>query len=301
MSLDSRACRMPADLAARVKALGNDLSQELLDGTHEIYRPLLQAQDWSGIAITRDVAYGPDAERNLLDVHVPREPNGASVMFFHGGGLVRGYKNEDGDLTHGNVVNFFAGHGMIGLNATYRLAPDAPWPEGSRDVGTALAWARDHVADYGGDPEKIFLMGHSAGATHIAGYVFRPEMHPNGEGAGCRGVLLISGVYEAGLDDQRPNQLAYYGDDPARYAEMSTIGNADWAAVPVFMSIAEFEPARFQKKGIRLMAELVVKHDMVPRIKFVVGHNHQSQLTAIGTGDPSLEPDILDFVQEHMS
>ena len=143
-------------------------------------------------------------------------------------------------------------------------------------------------------------MGHSAGATHVAGYAFRRDMWDGGS-AGCAGAILISGVYEASLDDQRQNQLDYYGSDPARYAEMSTIGNVDPGDLAVFLSVAEREPLRFQRKGLRLLAEIAVKSDRVPWFKQVLGHNHISEIDALGTGDQSLEPNLIAFVREHSS
>jgi triacylglycerol lipase len=288
---------IPVDIADKVAALGNGLSDELVAGSRAIYLPVLAAKTWKGVAVTNDVAYGPDP-RHLLDVHIPGGAAGApAVIYFHGGGLVRGHKNEEGDLVYGNVANMFASHGIVGLNATYRLAPEHRWPAGSRDVGDALAWTRAHIGEYGGDPDKIFLMGHSAGATHVAGYALRGNMWEN-EQAGCAGIILISGVYEASLDDQRQNQLDYYGSEPARYAEMSTIGNANPGDLAVFLSVAENEPLRFQRKGLRLLAEIAVKSERVPRFKQVLGHNHISEIDSIGTGDASLEPHLLAFVRE---
>jgi triacylglycerol lipase len=141
-------------------------------------------------------------------------------------------------------------------------------------------------------------MGHSAGATHVAGYAFRDDMWI-ADGAGCAGVLLISGVYEASLDDQRQNQLDYYGTDSAGYAEKSTIGNVTPGDFDVFLSVAEREPLRFQRKGLRLLAEIAVKSDRVPWFKQVLGHNHISEIDAIGTGDASLAPNLVAFVREH--
>ena len=73
-------------------------------------------------------------------------------------------------------------------------APDAKWPEGARDVAAAVTWLRDHVAEYGGDPEQIFVAGISTGALHAATYVFRPELVP-ADAARPAGAILVSGPY----------------------------------------------------------------------------------------------------------
>jgi len=82
--------------------------------------------------------------------------------------------------------------GLLGIIVGYRLAPEARYPDGSLDVSAAVAWARSHGPDYGGDPERIFLVGHSAGGTHVAPYVAHPRARP-AEGHGVRGIVLLSG------------------------------------------------------------------------------------------------------------
>jgi len=62
-------------------------------------------------------------------------------------------------------------HGLLGVTINYRLAPEYQWPSGIEDLTLVVAWLKSHVAEYGGDPNKIFLWGHSAGAAHVADYV----------------------------------------------------------------------------------------------------------------------------------
>ena len=114
----------------------------------------------------------------LLDVHLADGVGDdlTSVLFFHGGGFVSGHKNVAGDILRGNVATYFVKYGMIGMNATYRLAPEHPWPAGADDVVAALGWVRDNISDSGGDPDKVALMGQSAGATHVATYAFRSDI-----------------------------------------------------------------------------------------------------------------------------
>jgi triacylglycerol lipase len=62
-------------------------------------------------------------------------------------------------------------HGLVGVTINYRLAPQYQWPSGIEDLTLVVAWLKSHIAQYGGDPNKIFLWGHSAGAAHVADYV----------------------------------------------------------------------------------------------------------------------------------
>ena len=105
---------------------------------------------------------------------------------------------------------------MIGVNATYRLAPAHRWPAGSDDVAAVVRWVREHIGEYGGDPERIFLMGQSAGAAHVAAYVARG-------GVPLAGALLLSGLYDPAVFEPSPLNAAYYGDDPALFATQSSL------------------------------------------------------------------------------
>jgi carboxylesterase type B len=73
------------------------------------------------------------------------------------------------------VLPWAAKSGYVGVNVTYRLAPANAWPAAQQDLGAALAWVRAHVATRGGDPARVFLVGHSAGGAHVAQYLGHPR------------------------------------------------------------------------------------------------------------------------------
>ena len=99
------------------------------------------------------------------------------LVFVHGGGFVMGDKGAPDAPFYNNVGLWAARSGCIGVTMTYRLAPAAPWPAGSEDVGAAVQFLHEAVERWGGDPKSIFLMGQSAGAVHVAGYVAEPRLH----------------------------------------------------------------------------------------------------------------------------
>ncbi|MEO7503724.1 MAG: alpha/beta hydrolase [Sphingomicrobium sp.] len=110
-------------------------------------------------------AYGPLA-RQRLDVWVPaKRPAGAMpvILFFYGGGWVSGDRAD-----YGFVGRAFAARGFVTIVADYRLVPQVRFPAFLQDGALAIKWARDHVAHYGGDPKRIALSGHSAGAYEAA-------------------------------------------------------------------------------------------------------------------------------------
>ena len=285
-----------SDALTAARGLSQDAAR---DAMRAIYLPLLRAQPRTGFTIQMDVAYGPH-ERHKLDVHVPTtrwsKPMPV-VLFFFGGGFVRGHKNELGELVYGNVADFFARNGMIGINANYRLADQAQWPGGGEDVGAAVAWTRANIAKYGGDPERIFIMGHSSGATHVATYALRRELHPAG-GPGIAGAMALSGNYFLNRDNPDPNHLSYYGKDVENWDSRALIPAAHWGDFALFLSTAEFEPFPFNRSFAAMVSALAEKSGRMPRIAFFTGHNHSSEQMAIGTGDSVIESALLDFVRE---
>ena len=288
---------VPAGIRDRILKIGDTFDDTLVDDMERLYSPLLAGRERHGISAKKDIPYGSHGMQ-LLDLHLADGGGDdlTSVLFFHGGGFVGGHKNAAGDILYGNVATYFAKHGMIGVNATYRLAPDHPWPAGADDVGAALGWARDNISDFGGDPDKIIVMGQSAGATHVATYAFRSDIH-GARGPGCAGIILMSGIYHLLHGPVAPNYVAYYGERVADYAGKMVQGNMDWAGCPVFISIAEFDPPRFQLSGISLMNELASGHGNIPRIKMLLGHNHISQVMHIDTDDETFGAEAVDFIR----
>jgi acetyl esterase/lipase len=109
----------------------------------------------------RNLSYGDAGKRNLLDVyHHETTPPGCPVLvYLHGGAWVSGRKDNQGLP----VVYHFASRGWVCVSANYRLCPDATFPDQLVDVKRVIAWVREHVHEYGGDPDQLFMSGGSAG------------------------------------------------------------------------------------------------------------------------------------------
>jgi acetyl esterase/lipase len=113
---------------------------------------------------TRDVAYGPDA-RMRLDIYQPAGVTQAApvVVFFYGGSWSSG-RRED----YLFVGEALASRGIVTVLADYRLYPQVRYPEFLEDCAAALAWTFTHIDGYGGDPLRVVVAGHSAGAYNAA-------------------------------------------------------------------------------------------------------------------------------------
>ena len=144
------------------------------------------------VAETKDIAYGEHAKQKL-DLVVPK---GASdfptVLFVHGGAWREGDRR-----LYGNLGRRFAEAG-VGLAATsYRLSPEVKHPEHVKDVARAFAWVHANIAKHGGSPDKLYVMGHSAGG-HLTALLaldstWLDELKvPKGA---IKGAIPMSGVY----------------------------------------------------------------------------------------------------------
>src|SRR5207253_2153822 len=106
--------------------------------------------------------FGKDP-RQVLDVFQPEGATGCPVVLFvHGGAWIFGDKDLFG--MYRGVGQYLARHGVTAVLMNYRLSPVVQHPEHIKDVARAFAWTRRHIKDYGGNPDAIFLAGHSAGA-----------------------------------------------------------------------------------------------------------------------------------------
>jgi acetyl esterase/lipase len=151
----------------------------------------------NGYAVESGLAYGPGS-RQALDIYVPKTaPRPAPVIvFLYGGawtGGTRAYYRFVGEA--------FTRLGAVVVVPDYRLYPEVRFPAFVDDGARALRWVRDHIAGYGGDPDRLILVGHSAGA-HIAALLALDRRYLAGAGVpqtAIRGVVGLAGPYAADL------------------------------------------------------------------------------------------------------
>ncbi len=282
-----------AHIAAKVRELGSVIAPN----TARLYAPFHAKEPYTGVQVLRDLKYGPD-DRQALDLFVPPPLAGGArpVLIFIGGSLIDGDKHALGPF-YDNVMLWAARNGMIGVNADHRRAPAHPWPAGAQDVSALVSWVRQNVAPYGGNPERIFLVGHSAGATHAASYVSHPEFY-GPYGLGLAGLALVSGLYEPSAAQAGPDEKAYFGDDPALYPERSAFGGIRKLPMPLFVAHAEFDPPALIQQAAALK-DALCKKDRCPREVALPGHNHMSEVYAINTTDKSLSDPLTGFIKKH--
>ena len=127
--------------------------------------------------------------------------------------------------------------------------------------------AEDECQAHGGDPDRIYLIGHSAGATHIATYLYHTDLQePNG--AGIAGVVLMSGRYHFDPKPDEPNLTnfqAYFGTDQTRYPAQSPINYVKTAKpMPTFIVISEYDNPDLDTQGALLFGALCERDRACP-------------------------------------
>ncbi|MBN1881481.1 MAG: alpha/beta hydrolase [Deltaproteobacteria bacterium] len=143
-----------------------------------------------------DIVYGgcDGCDENLvsLDVYTPKADGPSPVVvFIHGGSWQIGDKTRVGDK-----AVYFTENGFVFVSVNYRLSPEVIHPVHIQDVARAVAWVYRNIDEYGGDPDRFFLMGHSAGA-HLAALATLDERRLAVEGLGpdiISGVILLDGA-----------------------------------------------------------------------------------------------------------
>jgi acetyl esterase len=275
---------------------GTDI-QRHRDLVLEIYRPLLAAAPKAGVEVTRSIPYGSHP-RHILDVYRSGQAaNAPVVLFVHGGAFVRGDKDVT-DEVYANVCYYFARHGYLAVNVEYRLAPESNHPGGAEDLAGAIAWAKRSARDFGGDPERLFLVGHSAGATHVAAYAWDPNMPVRADPA-VKGLVLISGRLRADARPDNPNAAAvraYFGDDESLYEARSPVTYAAASQLPVFLAVAEYENPLLDVYGAETLHRIAVARGRAPRFLRLPRHNHISIVAHLNTEEDVLGSELRDFL-----
>jgi triacylglycerol lipase len=277
---------MSPDLAAALRDIGARIEAPR---TTALYAPLHAALRHDGVEVRRDLVYGPH-ERHRADVYLQKGAAAKGrplVVFLHGGGFARGAKSTPGAFAYDNIGYWAAEHGLVGVTLNYRLAPQFPYPAGAEDLARAVAWLRANAAQWGADPARIFLWGHSAGGAHVADYLVRTARAP------VAGAILTSGIYDLG--ETVSIWKDYYGEDVSQYPARSSLQRLVKLPLPLLVSFAELDPPNFVPDSEKLIAGRQAAGMPTVALK-LPNHSHLSEAYAVGTADESLSGPVLQFI-----
>jgi acetyl esterase/lipase len=273
---------------------GRDI-QKHRDMVLDVYNPVLAGASKEGVEKIHNLAYGRHP-RQVADIFRPAGKKAMPVVIFvHGGAFVRGDKNVSSEV-YDNVLYWFAHQGCLGINLEYRLAPEAAYPGGTDDLALAIAWVKSHAAGFGGNPQRIFVVGHSAGGTHVAAYAWDPASGYLGRD--LAGIVLISARLRADALAENPNAAgakSYWGGDAALYDARSPVTFAAASTLPVMIVNAEFENPLLDIYGLETAWRIAEARRRAPRYVRLTGHNHISIVAHFNTEEQILGAEIMDF------
>lgn len=237
------------------------------------------------VEAVNDIEYAPgapeDAEKHRLDIYRARGASRRPVLFFvHGGAWVRGDRKQ-----YPFFGNRFAKEGYVVVVPSYRLAPKHPHPAQIEDVADAFAWTVRHIAEHGGDPQRIFVAGHSAGG-HLVALLATNEKWLRQRGlsaAAIRGVISMSGV----PDVTGEAGARVFGDDPAVRRDASPLFHVRAGLPPFLVTYCQWDYLTLPQQARRLH-EALRRAGVRSELVFVPGENHISEMTSIvKPGDPT--------------
>jgi len=236
---------------------------------------VLGTHEWAVAQASRrvaDIAYKPasdpsfDSERNRLDVYQPKTPAAPRpvVLFIHGGSWNSGGKN---DILYKAIGRRLARQGFVGVVISYRLAPRVLVPAQADDCAAALAWTVQHAAEYGGDPQRIILMGHSAGGGLAALLATGSDTLLMKHGLGPRVAHAVLLDDPAGLDMldyltkmEYPNDEQYlvpFSKDPLVWRQASALYHLQAGMPPYSLYIGGNTYPSIQKSSEKFRQRLV--------------------------------------------
>jgi acetyl esterase/lipase len=265
-----------------------------------------------GQTIKRDIPYaGEQDAKRTLDVYAPAGAKGLPVVFWiHGGGW------QAGDKTDVKLKpQAFMDKGFVFVSTNYRLLPEVDMGTLTRDVARSFRWVQDHISEYGGDPGRVLVGGHSAGAQ-LAAILCTNERYLKEQGVSfgvLKGCVPVDGdtydvpaIIEVAETRWRvhhmpPNRYGHrekFGNDAAMFREYSAVYHIDKAkGVPPFLILHVANHPDTSAQAIRLGA--VLKEAGVPVRVFAAKDSEHTKLNDdLGLPDDPATKALYEFVAQ---
>jgi acetyl esterase/lipase len=230
------------------------------------------------------------AEHGLrLDVYRPRagDESAPVVVFFYGGSWESGRRAD-----YRFVGRRLADAGVLTLVADYRTWPTAGFPGFMHDAARAVAWAHTHAKAHGGDPARLFVAGHSAGAQ-IAALLGSDTRYLSAQGLQARrlaGVIGLSGPYDF---DITGNLVPIFGP-PAQWPDAQALNFVD-GDEPPFLLVHGTGDMRVEARDSVLMAERLQARGGRVELLMLEGASHTAPLAALY--EPARDPRVLQAIK----
>jgi acetyl esterase/lipase len=248
----------------------------------------------------------PKTERQTLDVYAPPEgKDHPVVVWIHGGGWKLGDKRNVQQKPQA-----FVDQGYVFVSINYRFVPQVSVKEMTADVARAIHWVHDHAREFGGRPDAIFVMGHSAGA-HLAALVCTDDRYLKAEGLslsivkGC--VPVDTAAYDiptrsAGAGPlAAANAAAVFGTDAAMHRELSPLNFvAKEKYIPAFLILHVADRAE-SKAQSELFAKALRESGIEATVVPAAGKTHGTINSELGLPGDKPTQALFEFVKRRSS
>jgi acetyl esterase/lipase len=260
--------------------------------------------------IKRDIPYAePANERQMLDVYAPEGAKNLPVVFWiHGGGWTQGSKADVKTKPQA-----FMDKGFVFVSTNYRLWPKVDMGTLIRDVAKSFRWVQGHIAEYGGDPKRVLVGGHSAGAQ-LAAIICTDDRYLKAEGLSfdmLKGCIPVDGdTYDipAMIDTAETRRRVHgfpppvnghrekFGNDPAKHRDFSAVTHvAKGKGIPPFLILHVADQPDNSAQAQRFGAAL--KAADVPTTVFAAKNTHHVPLNDnLGLPDDPPTKALFEFV-----
>jgi acetyl esterase/lipase len=254
------------------------------------------------VRVVKDIPYLTSAHyadnKDTLDIYSPAGAAGAPVIvWYYGGALTQGDKS---DATAAGAGKRFASAGIVTAVVNYRLSPGVSHPAHVEDAAASFAWVKRHIAEYGGDPNQIFVVGHSAGAYLLAllaldgRYLAKHGMSPRD----IRGMAPISAFYwveRTGVAPDRPKFV--WGTDEKAWIDASPAHHLRADAPAMLIVYADGDEPWRRQQNVEMAQALQAAGSRRVEIVQITDRTHMSILRKLPEdGDPAAAR-VVEFVR----
>jgi len=229
--------------------------------------------------------------RQALDIYAPTKPHAGPlpvIVFVYGGSWNSGDRGG-----YAFVGRALAARGFVVVIPDYRLVPDVHYPAFLQDNAAAVHWVRQHVQDFGGDPARLVLMGHSAGAYNAAMLAFDPRWL-GADRAAVRGFIGLAGPYDF-LPFTGPETKAAFAD-AGDLAATQPVNHASADAPPALLATGDKDTVVRPLNSDALASALTAHGVTVTRLRYS-GIGHVGIITAIAKPLRSRAPVLDDAIR----
>ena len=254
------------------------------------------------VRVVNDVDYISSAEypdkKDRLDVYTPANASKAPVIIsIHGGGLRQGDKSQQTF-----VGQRFAANGYVTVVVNHRLSPGVMHPAHIEDVAAAVAWVKRNIAQHGGDPEKLFVIGHSAGAylaallvldsRYLAAHALKPM--------DIRGVVPVSAFFyvdRPGVAPDRPKDT--WGTDAAVWKAASPGAYVTSRVPPMLLLYADGDADWRRQQQADFQADMKKAGASAVETRMITGRDHSSIWGRMKNANDETAAAIIAFIKAH--